>query len=171
MGARREEVAVFYSPGTLFAEQTSHPIASRDPKLAVAIAAGVVERYRARPFGFRFETRLVADPVDDGEGGRLTVVPRTIHTSGMHFLGGVLETLDVVEARNDPRESILRNNMRWNCPIVCVTTNGYRSVQPFEEDSILLDDAGEIVERGDDPRHVAYRNAKREALDAEVAKR
>ncbi len=155
---RRQEYAVFYSPGTMFAEQTSRPIENRDLRAAVAIGETIVERYSARPYGFRFETRIVADPIPDGVGGTLAVASKTIDTSGLHFLGGRLETIDDVAARADKREETLLWNMRVNDhPIVCITENGFRSTQPFGATECIVDAAGEIVERGDDPRHVTYR--------------
>ncbi len=54
--------------------------------------------------------------------------------------------------------------MKDHAPIVCVTTNVYRSTQPFEEGDVVVDAKGVIVERGDDPKHVAYRKAKSHAM-------
>lgn len=159
---------MFYSPGTFFAERSMRPIESRDCAKAVAMAEEIVERHGARPYGFVFETQLVADPVPDGRGGTLNVEPKKIRGSGMHFLGGRLETLDEVEKRNDPSERIKCSNMRANdsC-IVCINEKTYRSTQPFTESDVIVSATGRIVERGDDPRHVAYRIAVRRRLDAE----
>ena len=155
---REQEFVVFYSPGTMFAEVTSRPIESRDTRAAVAIAETIVERYQARPYGFRFETRIVANPIPDGRGGTLAVAAKTISESGTYYLGAILETIDDVASRADPREEILLRNMRWNdYPIVAVSTNGYRSTQPFREGDFVVDATGEVKERGDDPLHVAYR--------------
>lgn len=163
----REHRVTFYSPGTLFAEHTTHEIASWDPKLAAEMAGSVVERYGATPYAFRFSTVIVHEPVADGEGGTLDVVPKQIATSGLYLLGGKLETLDEVEARDDPKEEILRSNMRCNEQfIVCVNReNRYRSCIPFGPEDVLCDRKGNVVERGIDPEHVEYRKKKR----AEVA--
>lgn len=168
MGTRQQEFVTFYSPGTLFAEQTSKAIERRDSALAVALGESIVERYGARPWGFRFETRIVADPVPDGMGGTLRVESRTLDTSGMHYLGGRLETFDDVAARNDASESILRSNMRCNGMWIVVANERTRA-QPFDEADVIVDAAGTIVERGDEPRHVAYRVAKTAERDAEWA--
>lgn len=155
---RRQHFVTFYSPGTLFAEQTTKPIENWDAPLAVKMSEGVEERYGAIPYGFQFDTRIVSDPVSDGEGGTLDVEPKTIATSGMYFIDARLETLDQIEARHDPRENILRGNMRCNgYPIVAVSERRWRSTQPFRETDFVVDAKGNIVERGDDPRHVAYR--------------
>lgn len=165
---RRQEYVTYYSPGTLFAESTSKPIERRDPAMAVRMGGDVEERYAAKPYAFRFETRIVAAPVSDGEGGTLHVSSKTVDETGLYFLGGVLETLDEVTARNDPKESILRSNMRNNgSEIVCVNTNSYRSTMPFGENDCIVDEAGRVTERGDDPRHVAYRRKVRDAIAAE----
>jgi hypothetical protein len=158
----------FTSPGTFFAEETTEPIDEWSTQLAVVAAEKVVERYGAKPFGFSFETRLEAEPVPDGRGGTMAVVPKVVNRSCFHFLGGRVETIDEVEARNDPKESALRSNMRgshlW---LVLVNTNSYRTVRPFEEDDCVVDATGAIVERGSDPKWTAYR-AKQEALAAET---
>ncbi len=161
----RKHYVTFYSPGTLFSESTTKPIGKRDTREAVAMAEQIVERYGAKPYGFRFETRIVKDPVPDGEGGTLEVQPKTIDESGTYFLGGTLETLDDLERRAEPRDEICRSNMRRNgYPIVCSVVNGYKSTHPFTDDDFVVDASGAVVERGDDPRHVAYR-AERIARD------
>jgi hypothetical protein len=157
MGTRRQEYVVFWSPGTLFAESTSKPIERRDIGMAVRMAKDVVERHAARPYGFHFETRIVSDPIPDGEGGTMDVPPKPVDASGIHFLNGKLRRYDEVVALDDPRECILRSNMKYNDPIVCETRNSWLSTMPFREKDIVLDADGSIVERGDDPAHVAYR--------------
>lgn len=48
--------------------------------------------------------------------------------------------------------------MRGNdWPIVCETSTSYRHVSPFEKDDFVVAHNGTILERGDDPKHVAYR--------------
>jgi hypothetical protein len=44
---------------------------------------------------------------------------------------------------------------RW--PIVVVTTRGYKTTQPFLESDAIVDASGKVLDRGDDPKHVAYR--------------
>lgn len=165
----RKHYITFLSPGTLFSESTTKPIGDRVIKDAVEMAEQIVERYDARPYGFRFETRIVKDPVPDGEGGLLQVQPKTIDESGTYFLGGTLETLDDIEARNLDSERILRSNMTGNdYPIVCVVVRGYKSTHPFGEKDFVVDATGNIIERGDDPKHVAYRAVKIDAHRAEM---
>lgn len=149
---------MFISPGTFVPETRTEPIASWDPKLAVEAAERIVERHGAKPYGFLFETRLVSEDISDGRGGTMHVAPKTVARSACHFLGGKIETVEEVEVRNDPKEEILRRNMRGNdIAIVLVNTNSYRSTLPFEEEHVVVDAAGDIVERGDDPKWVAYR--------------
>lgn len=170
--AKREEFVVFESPGTLFSESTSKPIARRDPALALRMSAEIVERYNARPYAFRFETRITADPVPDGEGGTLRVEPRTVDHSGRYFIGGRVETFNEVEARADASESILLGNMRCNRMwFIWRSTSGYRSTMEFAERDVMIGGAGEIVERGDSAAREAYRKRKDEERDAYYAAR
>jgi hypothetical protein len=150
--------AVFYSPGTFVSESSEREVSNADPAEAVRIAGGIKERYNAMPFGFRFETRLVAGDIDDGLGGKLKVQPRTLETSGMHYINGTPETLDQVRERADPRESILLSNMEGNSmPIVVSGCSPYKWTHEFTADSVVVNAAGIIIERGDDPKHVKYR--------------
>jgi|GEM_PF-2070663 len=161
MKPARRDFVTYLSPGTFVSETSTLPIPSWDTMLATSMAKRVVERYGARPYGFRFETRIIVDNVPDGEGGELTVMPKTVKRSGIYFLGGHLNTIDDVIARNAESERILRENMVANGYwIVCVNHNSYRSVLPFEEADRIVNDEGGVYERGDDPRHVAYRTAK-----------
>lgn len=157
----RKHYVTFMSPGSFFSESAIKPIAEWSPRLAVEMAETILERYNAKPYGFYFTTRLSAAPVSDGEGGSLNVEEKEIARSGPHFLGGKLRTLDEVVAENNTKEDILRSNMRCNgCWIVIENTNSWKSTMPFEESAVVVDARGEIVERGDAPKHIAYREAK-----------
>lgn len=163
----RKHYVVFYSPGTFVSETTSRPIEAWDVAAAVRLSRDIIERHQARPYGFRFETRLVAEPVDDGEGGVLQVTPKLVEESGTYFLGGHLLTYHEVEARNEEGERILRSNMRssdW-C-IVVVNDNSWRSMIPFGEQDVLLC-GHQVAASGDDPEHVAYRRRVQDELNAE----
>ena len=137
---KRKHYVVFYSPGTFIAESSVRPIESWSTETATSVAKSITERHGAIPYGFRFETRVVAGPIPDGEGGTLDVEPKTVERSGMYYLGGVVETIADVEARHDPKESILLSNMRCNgYDRVITTTNGYRLSQPFEPGDHVVD--------------------------------
>jgi hypothetical protein len=95
------------------------------------MAALVTERYGAKPYGFRFTTRARADDELDS---------KVIATSPMHYIGGKVETLAEVEARNDPGEEILRSNMRINrYDRIWTTTEGWKWTQPLQADDVVID--------------------------------
>lgn len=120
----------FLSPGTFISEETRKPIDAWDPALAVALSGEINERYGAKPYGFYFSTRERSpDDLDSRETA----------TSVMHFLGGTIETLAEVEARNDPKEEILRSNMRCNgWDRIITNTNSWKITQPLREKDIVL---------------------------------
>ena len=122
----------FYSPGTFVAETTTKPIETWDVKAAVEMARDISERYNAKPYAFRFSTR---ERGDDDLDSHVTV------RSGYHFLGGTIETLAAVEARNDPADRILLSNMRNNHydKVVRNAPGSWSWVQPLEADDVVLD--------------------------------
>ena len=57
-----------------------------------------------------------------------------------YYLGGKIETLEEIKARNDPAERTLLSNMEINCyPRVIVNTNSWRWTQPLKDDDVVLD--------------------------------
>ena len=101
----RQHFVTFFSPGTFVGEMTAKPIGAWDVDVAVKMAGDIVERYGARPYGFRFSTRSRNnDELDSKQSAQ----------SGVYYLGGRVETLADVEVRNDPNEKVLRSNMRAN---------------------------------------------------------
>ena len=162
----RKHYADFFSPGTLFAESSQREVPSWDPALAAKLAVKIIERYNATPYAFRFKTYIEHAPIADGEGGTLEVKPREVARSGLYFLGGQLVTIDAVERRNDPKEDILRSNMRSNRQfVVCENReNRFRSTIPFEEGDVLCDRAGKIIDHGDSADWKAYRARKAKEL-------
>lgn len=62
--------------------------------------------------------------------------------------------------KRDPREQILQSNMNGNdIAIVCENTNSWKTTMPFEKDDCIVDMQGNIIERGDAPKHASYRKA------------
>lgn len=169
-----KHLVTFMSPGTMYDEYTTKEISAWDPALAMGLAETVVERYGARPYAFQFSTQICAEPVPDGHGGTLRVEPKTTAESGRYYIKGTLLTYDDVVARglnNDKQREddwSLRNNMSSpdSC-IACVTTNSFKHHGRFNERDFVVDAAGSIIERGDDLRWAAVRQAR--AAAAEVA--
>ena len=120
----------FLSPGTFVAEDRSLPIDSWDVDRAQEMAADIVERHGARPYGFYFSTRgRTADDLDSRELAR----------SPMYYLGGTVRTLDEVRAANDPSERTLLSNMEGNgYDRVIENRNSWRWTQPFRSDDVVL---------------------------------
>lgn len=121
----------FLSPGTFFSEETTREISKWDVDEAIKLAVKIVERHGARPYGFQFSTR---------ERGPKDFNSKETKRSGTYYLGGKVETLAEVEARNDPEEHILRSNMRGNgYDKIVVNTNSYKSTTPLLKGDKVLD--------------------------------
>ncbi len=133
MTSRMEKNFVtFMSPGTFFAETTTKEIDTWDVELAKKMAEKIVERYNARPYGFYFSTRAREDDELDS---------KTVKTSNRYYIAenGKVETIEEIEARNDPDEEILRANMRGNgYERVFTTTKGWKATLPIEEGDMLV---------------------------------
>jgi len=129
----QKHFVTFYSPGTFVAETSQKPIDSWDVETAVIMAADIKERYGATPYGFRFSTRArSADDLDSKE----------VAKSAMYYLGGRIETLAQVKARNDPKDRILISNMECNgYDRIVVNDNSWRWTQPLHADDVVLNPA------------------------------
>jgi hypothetical protein len=127
----QQHFVTFLSPGTFVHEQTTKPIDSWDVETATGMAAEITERYNAKPFGFYFSTsRREDDELNSSQVAR----------SAMYYLGGKIETLAEVKARNDPSERILVANMEGNnWDRIIVNTNSWKVVQPLEAGDVVLD--------------------------------
>jgi hypothetical protein len=121
----------FLSPGSFVSEQTEKSIASWDIDEAVKMAGNIKERHSARPYGFIFSTRSRGpDDLDS----------KVTKRSGIYYLGGRIETREQVEARNDPKEEILRSNMRINdIKRVIVNDNSWRFTAWLNDGDTVLD--------------------------------
>lgn len=127
----KKHFVTFYSPGTFVSEETTKPIDAWSVKVASRMAHAIVERYSATPYGFRFSTH---------ERGPGDLDSKETARSPFYHLGGKIETLAEVEARNDPKEEILRSNMRGNgYDKIVVNDNSWRRVSPLGKDDVVLD--------------------------------
>lgn len=130
MDEMRKHFVTFYSPGTFVAETTTKSVESWDVKSAQAMADSIEQRYSAVPYGFQFSTR---------ERGPDDFDSKEIARSPMYYVHCKVETLAEIEARNHPKEKILRSNMRSNgWDRIVVTTRGWRWTQPLQETDVVL---------------------------------
>ena len=126
----KQHFVTFCSPGTFISEQSSITVNSWDVNEAKKMAKGIKERHGATPYGFYFSTRERKENELDS---------KVVKTSPMHYLGGKVETLEEVKARNDPKEETLRWNMQTNgYNRIIVNTNSYKSTFPLKDEDIVL---------------------------------
>lgn len=126
----KQHFVTFCSPGTFVSEQSQSPVERWDVNEAKKMAKGIKERHGATPYGFYFSTRERKENELDS---------KVVKTSPMHYLGGKVETLEEVKARNDPKEETLRWNMQTNgYNRIIVNTNSYKSTFPLKDEDIVL---------------------------------
>ncbi len=126
----KQNFVQFFSPGTLFAEITEKEIKEWDIGKAKRMSKSIEERYGATPYAFQFLTRAREDNELDS---------KIIKKSPMYFVNCRVETLDEVLKRNDPKERILRSNMKNNgYDRIAVTTKGWKFTQPMGERDVCL---------------------------------
>jgi len=112
-------------------ESTSKPIDEWCTETAIEMSKSIKERHDALPYGFQFTTRSRADNDLDS---------KVTKTSPMYYLGGRVETLEEVELRNDPKEKILRSNMRNNdWDRIVINDKSWRTVNPLRINDVVLD--------------------------------
>ena len=127
----KRHFVTFLSPGTFMAESSTKQVESWDVTAAQAMAEGITERHNAVPYAFYFHTMERAP----GEWE-----PKRTATSSTYYLPHCkVETLEEIEARNDPKESILRSNMRCNdWKRLVTTTKGWKWSQPLNDSDVVL---------------------------------
>ena len=131
MTAIKKHFVEFLSPGTFVSEVSQKPIDAWDVYAAVAMAKDISERHGARPYGFRFLTRGRGDNDLDS-----TVLDQ----SGIYYLGGTVRTADEVLSGSDPKEEVLRSNVRINgIKRIIVNNNSWRVTAALHECDTVLD--------------------------------
>lgn len=126
----KKNYVTFYSPGTFASETTVKEVDGWETPQAVEMSKEIIERHGAMPYGFQFTTReRKEDDFDSKETKR----------SNMYYLGGTVETLEEVKAKNNPDDEVLISNMECNkWKKVITNCNSYRSTFPFNEGDIVL---------------------------------
>lgn len=121
----KQHFVEFKRPGTFLVEISTFPIESWDVAKAIGISKTVVHA-----FAFQFVTR---------ERGENDLDSHETARSGNYFLVGKIETLEEIEARNDPSDHILLANMRGNGWDSIITgVNGYKWTQPFLPRDVIV---------------------------------
>lgn len=121
----------YMSPGTFFSETSEVEVPKWDIDLAIKKARGIKERYGATPYGFRFLTY--------GRGAR-DLDSKVIKSSNIYYLGGKIETYVEVCKRNDPKEDILRSNMKSNgYDKIVINDNSWRFTAGLNPGDKVLD--------------------------------
>jgi hypothetical protein len=144
--------ALYFCPGTLFAETDQRLLETGTIEEACRIAKNIEVRHGARPYGFDIITKLVSSPIDDGRGGTMEVQPKEIKRQGRYYLGGTLIKYDEV----DPTSTMVFN-MKGECLFAIEIVNRYKSVQFFrQQDSIVDPETGAITRQGTDEDVAEY---------------
>ncbi len=126
----KKHYVTFYSPGTFVAEQSTLEIDKWDVDKAVDMAHEIIERYNAKPYGFRFTTRT---------RGRKDFDSKETDHSNFYFLGGQVKTLAEVKAENNPKDEILISNMECNgWDKIVINTNSWRWTMPLDKTDVIL---------------------------------
>ena len=120
----------FSSPGTFFPEQTAKAVESWDVQKAVEMSREITERYGSKPYGFRFYT---------WSRGPNDLDSRVSARSVFYWLGGDIRTAEEVLSGNDPREDILRSNVRINSFRRVITNhNSWSFTSVLGDDDVVL---------------------------------
>lgn len=120
----------FYSPGTLFPEETTKPIDTWNVEAALLLAAAITERHGAKPYAFAFSTR---------SRGPNDLDSKVTARSHFYFLGGKILTRADIAARNDPSDEILLKNMEYSdIPRVVENTNSWKVTVPLGPQDVVL---------------------------------
>lgn len=131
--ATKRSFVEFRSPGIITAKIAELAIDAWDIGEALKMSESIKESHGADPFGFMFIERVIAGEIDDGFGGKLKVQPREIRTSGMHYIRGVIRTVEDVRRDALSSERIILSNMECNgwAKIITINNNGLKWSQPF----------------------------------------
>jgi len=120
----------FFSPGTFVAEITYKPIKEWDVAKAKKIADSITERYDATPYAFQFLTLARGDNELDS---------KIVKKSNLYFINCKVSTLAEALKRNDPKEHVLRSNMKSNgYDRIATTIKGWKWTQPMAERDVCL---------------------------------
>ena len=122
----------FFSPGTLFSEETTREIKSWDVDKAVEMSYSIEARYGAKPYGFCFSTRS-----NDGT----SLDSKETNRSDRYFLGGTKRTREEILAGEDPSEDTLRKNVECDEDIIAVVDNcnSYKCCLPLGANDVILE--------------------------------
>lgn len=135
----------FYSPGSFMPETDTVEFPSIDLKAIAAKAKTLSQRYGAKPFGFRVETKEYEEIITKDDKVFRTKT-ETTYSSGIYFLTGRVLTLNDVPDTQENR--ILRSNMEGNKKVCVENTNSYRHTSFFNQEDKIIDWDGNVIAEG-----------------------
>jgi hypothetical protein len=137
----KKHYVVFYSPGTIVAEKNVEEIDSWDVNKAIERSKNIIQRYGAKPYGFRFKTRYRGPKDFDS---------KEVASSNMYYLPHcIARSLAEIEAENNDNNKILLDNMRINrYEKVVQTTDRWLWAQPLKPEDVILTADEEHKEEG-----------------------
>lgn len=130
MSTFEERLLVTYYPGSFVSETDERPVS------ATEIPEQIASQLHFSAFAFAFKTVLRADPIDDGRGGTLEVLPRKLSESGRYYPDGEVFTLVELEALPGDHEILISNVRRYEGQRAVRTRCG--NWQPFLPGDVIV---------------------------------
>lgn len=152
MQTKQYYLVTYYSPGTFFSEVSSYKFDEFSLKQFVQKSKQITERYNAKPYGFSVEKYEVIVDLPDG----FECKPKLLEKAGgtYYINGKAVFSKDLDKQKEDIFISNLERNSQG---VGIVSTNSYRFNSFFYEWDFVINDLGEITQKGNDKDIMEYR--------------